>query len=333
MSTVSFRARGGMNSRPMVSVVIPVRNEGMRIGAALRSLVDGRSDDFPLEIVVVDDGSSDGCCDGLEGRFASERVGVKIVRLPQWSGIPFARNAGAAAASAGILFITDGNVVFPGNWDVPVRRELGANRVLCATIADSGSSFRGYGCTLLLESMGLSWLVDADAYGSHVPVSPCTGTVLSAELFHRAGGYDTAMPIYGAAEPEFSVRLWLSGAEIVSVPDLVLSHRFRPTSERQPFLDDIGVVQIANYLRFGMLYLDKEQIERMLAHYWARSPLLMPEALQRVAAGGVWERRRLLEERLPGRFADFVNRFQLDRTSPVAGRVSSDDLEGQLQHV
>jgi len=297
--------------RPAISVVIPVRNEGPALHAAVSSIIAGRSAPFPLQIVLVDDASSDGCCDGLSDCWScpEDRVRVDVIRLPRWSGVPYARNAGAFAAHAPILFITDANVVFPRNWDLPIRSRIAPKRVLCATITDMDSSFRGYGCALLLPSLGVEWIRDPQLYGGYVPVSPCSATAISADLFRRAGGYDTAMPIYGAAEPEFSVRLWLYGAGILSLPHLVLRHKFRSPSDRQPFLDAIGTVSLSNYLRFGMLYLDRQRIDQMLHYYSGNSPSSVAGALQLLASGEVWQRRRILEKRLPHRFSSFVDRF------------------------
>ena len=240
--------------RPVISVVIPVRNEGQRLHAAVSPIVSGRSDRFPLQIVLVDDGSADGCCDGLSEAcsWRDDLVRADVVRLPRWSGIPFARNAGAAAAHAPILFITDANVLFPQNWDLPIRERIAANRVLCATIADliRPSAATAAHCSFPpWVSTGSAILVSTVVM---FPSRPAPELQSPADLFRRAGGYDTEMPVYGAAEPEFSVRLWLCGAEIVSMPDLVLHHRFRPAAERQPFLDAINKVLLRNYLRFGL---------------------------------------------------------------------------------
>jgi len=307
---------------PVISVVIPVRNEGNRLTSAIASIVGGRSCKFPLQIVLVDDCSSDDCCRGFAEIYSwpKDYVRIDVVCLPRWSGIPFARNAGAAASVGSVLFITDANVVFPRNWDRPIRERTSENRVLCATIGDIDSTFRGYGCTLMIPSMGVSWIRDPRQHGGHVPVAPCAGTILSSELFRKSGGYDTAMPVYGAAEPEFSVRLWLLGADIVALPDLVLKHRFKPAHERQPFLDAIGRIQFCNYLRFGMLYLDHPRLTQMLRHYQHQSPSFFADALPRIVAGDVWHRRELLEKRLPLRFKSFVERFSLR------------DAFGQLAH-
>lgn len=312
-SEVPTVSRFGMQKgdEPLVSVVIPVRNEGERLPAAVDSIVDHRSSRFPLQVVVVDDCSSDGCCTSLpEIRFRQDdHVEVLVIRLPRWSGVPYARNVGAMASRASILFITDANVLFPPQWDVPVRNRIGPNRALCATIADQGSSFRAYGGMLHFPSMGFNWLGDPAVFGGHAPLAPCAGTILPRELFRRLGGYDTGMPVYGAAEPEFSVRLWLSGAEIVHAPELVLTHWFRPSSERHPFLETIRLIQVHNYLRFGLIYLDRHNFSRVVEHYTATAPELTRAALRRVLSGDVWHRREALWRTFCFGFEAFLKRF------------------------
>jgi glycosyltransferase involved in cell wall biosynthesis len=301
---------------PSISVVIPARNEGSRIAGAIASIVSGRSRPFPLQIVVVDDNSADGSCRGLSGSYSWERdlVRVDVVGLPRWSGIPYARNVGAGAALGDILFITDANVRFPAGWDLHLRNRVSPRRALCATIADARSTVRGFGGMLQIPSMGFSWLNHPGVYGGFVPLAPCTGTILTAELFRRVGGYDTAMPVYGAAEPEFSVRLWLSGAEIVCLPDLVLEHRFKPPSERRAFLDAISSMQVGNYLRFGLLYLDQPLMRQVLDHYKVAEPRVFEKALKKVWMGDVWNRREVLRRNLPERFETFAARFGLTDT-------------------
>jgi glycosyltransferase involved in cell wall biosynthesis len=301
------------DDRPSISVVIPVRNEGARVHRALASIISGRARPSPTQIVVVDDASSDDCCASLPEccSWSCDRIQLDVIRLPRWSGIPYARNVGAAAARGEVLVITDANVCFPAGWDALVAGAIAPNRVLCATIADENSSFRGFGCTLDIPSMSAVWLASPTTYGGYVPISPCTGTVLTTDLFRRAGGYDTGMPVYGAAEPEFSVRLWLLGAVVIGVPGLVLRHRFRPSAERQPFLGAIAFTQLCNYLRFGLLYLDPPRIRHMFQHYSRAQPDTFAAAVRTVYAGDVWRRRESLRRALPFTFDSFVKRFGL----------------------
>ncbi len=206
--------------------------------------------------------------------------------------------------------MTDANVGFPPGWDLPIRRHAKPGRALSATIAGE-AEFRGYGCTLLLPSMTACWLPGTQRFGGFVPVAPCTGSVIPAALFRQLGGYDTSMPMYGAAEPEFSVRLWLSGGEIVCLPDLVLTHRFRPKPEREQFLKAIRRIQVQNFLRFGLLYLDEVRMNEVNRHYANRFPDIFDECSNAVWQSNVAVRREALRKSLPGNFSFFVERFGL----------------------
>jgi glycosyltransferase involved in cell wall biosynthesis len=306
---------------PDISVIVPVRNEGGRIQEAIHSIARGRSHRFHLEIVVVDDASEDGCC-SLLGSAAWTRdstLAIRVVRLPKWSGIPYARNVGAGAARGRILFITDANVVFPKHWDVPVRREIRVDNALCAAIGDTASSFVGYGCALELPSMGVRWLKHPASFNGYVPVAPCGGTIISASLFRKLGGYDGELPLYGAAEPEFSVRLWLSGAEIRVLPDLILRHHFRARRSHRSFLARIEQILIRNYVRFGLLYLDGADAARMLRLYSAKcTPRQFRGILSELAQCGVWQRRAWLKGNLEHDFNEYLRRFPII-ARPTAG--------------
>lgn len=74
-----------------ISVVLPAFNAGAWIEAALESVL---SQDWPaLDVVVVDDGSSDGSAELVERRFPQ----VRLLRQRN-SGVAAARNAGVRAA-------------------------------------------------------------------------------------------------------------------------------------------------------------------------------------------------------------------------------------------
>jgi glycosyltransferase involved in cell wall biosynthesis len=293
-----------------ISVIIPVRNEGDRIIGAARSIVDGRSCCFPLELVLVDDASNDGACERLQEELGARLETSLIVRrLVSWSGIPFARNRGAEAASYPIFVITDANTRFLRNWDLPIRRHFSRERILAATILDMASSFKGFGCALMLPSMGVTWIPVPHAYGGYVPISACTGTVIDRESFRRLGGYDESLPLYGAAEPELSVRAWLCGYEIVNVPDLQIYHRFRPRAEHDAFLASIDHVQLHNYLRFACYYLPHDLLPQTCDYYARLHPGTFRQVWSDLYGSDVWERRAVLSGVLRRDFRWFAAHF------------------------
>jgi cellulose synthase/poly-beta-1,6-N-acetylglucosamine synthase-like glycosyltransferase/peptidoglycan/xylan/chitin deacetylase (PgdA/CDA1 family) len=91
---------------PPVSIVVPAFNEAVGIERAVRSLA---ASDYPeLEIVVVDDGSTDGTGDLVE---RLELPNVLVVRQPN-AGKPAALNRGLAEARHDVVVMVDADTVF-----------------------------------------------------------------------------------------------------------------------------------------------------------------------------------------------------------------------------
>jgi len=93
------------------SVVVPAFNEAQRIGPTLERILayfERRSP--PAEIVVVDDGSSDGTAE-VAARFTPR--GVRLVRLPRNRGKGAALRAGVAATSGDAVLLTDADLSTP----------------------------------------------------------------------------------------------------------------------------------------------------------------------------------------------------------------------------
>ncbi|MBW3626862.1 MAG: glycosyltransferase, partial [Actinobacteria bacterium] len=92
--------------RPPVSVIVPAYNEEAGIEAVVRSLVASR---YPeLEVIVVDDGSTDRTAEILAGL---DEPRLRLLRQAN-AGKPAALNAGLAAARHEIVVMVDGDTVF-----------------------------------------------------------------------------------------------------------------------------------------------------------------------------------------------------------------------------
>ncbi|MFI0895161.1 bifunctional polysaccharide deacetylase/glycosyltransferase family 2 protein [Streptomyces sp. NPDC020983] len=98
------RAWGPPVTEP-VTVIVPAYNESAGIEAAVRSLL---ASDHPVEVLVVDDGSTDGTADLVE---SLRLPGVRVIRQEN-AGKPAALNTGIAAASCELLVMVDGDTVF-----------------------------------------------------------------------------------------------------------------------------------------------------------------------------------------------------------------------------
>lgn len=106
-----FDALESREELPRVAVVIPCRDEAARIEGTLRRLLEQRG--VELEIVVVDDRSSDGTGDVARDAAAGDpRVEVlRVDRLPEgWLGKTHALELGGSRVSAEWILFTDGDV-------------------------------------------------------------------------------------------------------------------------------------------------------------------------------------------------------------------------------
>jgi glycosyltransferase involved in cell wall biosynthesis len=94
---------------PVVSVVLPTRGRAAYLEVALDSIA---AQDLaePWELIVVDDGSTDGTRELLERR------DVRSLRLEPARGLNPARNAGVAASAGELVAFTDDDVCAPAGW-------------------------------------------------------------------------------------------------------------------------------------------------------------------------------------------------------------------------
>ncbi|MET8418726.1 bifunctional polysaccharide deacetylase/glycosyltransferase family 2 protein [Streptomyces sp. NPDC005098] len=91
--------------RRSVSVLVPAFNERECIANTVRSLV---ASEHPIEIIVIDDGSTDGTADIVE---AMRLPNVRVIRQRN-AGKPAALNNGIAHARHDIVVMMDGDTVF-----------------------------------------------------------------------------------------------------------------------------------------------------------------------------------------------------------------------------
>jgi glycosyltransferase involved in cell wall biosynthesis len=304
--------------QPDISVVIPAHNEKSRVAPTIQNIARARTSGARIQFVVVDDASTDGTVANLVSalpRLLNEpNIDIRVEYLEERSGNYLARNRGAEVASADILFMTDGHVEFSHGWDDVVLRAIRPRRMLAGATLQHETGFRSYGCKLAVPRMGTVWNSgNGNGHDSQkVQIAACHAAVLTRELFNELGGYDTGMILYGGGEPEFSLRTWLQGAEIVSVPGLEVHHQFKTRDEFALFLNSIRHYWVHNCLRFAMLYRTELGCMQVIQHYGKSFPEETQQALQLVEGSDVWEPRNWLEGRRRRSFDWFVGYFAVE---------------------
>lgn len=127
----SHRAIAGEAVLPAVAVIIPLYNRATKIEASVRSVLDQTMGDF--ELLVVDDGSSDGSAAVVE---AIVDPRLRLLRQPFNAGGNAARNRGIRDSSAPIICFLDSDDRY-----LPTKlqrvREIMDERPDLATLLDS----------------------------------------------------------------------------------------------------------------------------------------------------------------------------------------------------
>jgi glycosyltransferase involved in cell wall biosynthesis len=234
-----------------VSVVIPTHDRRTLLLFTLQSVLMQR--DVDLEVLVVDDGSTDGSMQAIS---AIGDTRVRILRHDTARGVAMARNAGAAEASGSwIAFLDDDDLWSPGKLTLQLRA------------AEETGNIWVYGGAVQIDRQGLvlagepppspEVLVSKLRKGNLMPAG-CSNVMIRAAEFLRVGGFDPGLRHLADWD------LWLRMAEM-GPPALadrpLVAYRIHPA---QASLDTTGMIEEAGVLgsRHGA---DRASIYRWLA--------------------------------------------------------------------
>jgi glycosyltransferase involved in cell wall biosynthesis len=96
-----------------VTVVVPAYNEASRIASTLDRLHEDAPKLGILEVIVVDDGSSDGTASLVEAETAKPASRIRLVQLPRNQGKGAAVRAGVGEAAGAYIIFLDADLSAP----------------------------------------------------------------------------------------------------------------------------------------------------------------------------------------------------------------------------
>jgi GT2 family glycosyltransferase len=215
---------------PKVSVIVPTYQRASAIERTLAALcaVDYPSD--RLEILVVDDGSTDSTAASV-ARFP----GIQYVRQPN-RGVASARNHGARLATGEILVFVDDDIIVSAD---NIQRHLAARALYAGSVVAGHSEFdptlreelaRTPFGRFRLSSEDLVRNDDAAGSGTisrvQVDAVDTQNMSISRILFWEIGGFDERFPV-GAEDQELCWRARAAGAAIVRDHGIRVLHNDR----------------------------------------------------------------------------------------------------------
>lgn len=220
-----------------LSVVIPTKDRAAALARTLDALEAQEAGDASLDVVVVDNGSSDGTLEQVRTREGGTGLPIRLLAQPE-GGPAAARNAGVAAANGEVLLFL-GDDTEPGDkgllrahLDLHAARPEPAYGVLgritwtprapvtpfMRWLENGGPQFH-YGDLAPGPVDGSSYF-----YSSHAS--------LKRSLFERVGGFDVRFPSAAVEDTELGVRLTEAGLELDYHPELLVLHD-HPTTPAQ----------------------------------------------------------------------------------------------------
>ena len=217
-------------SFPSASVVVPTFNrlDDLRrvVGEVERQAAGLES---PCELVVVDDGSSDGTAEWLDDR--ARTCQVKVIHQAN-AGPATARNRGAAETEGDVvLFLGDDTIPGPG-W---LREHIEGHRLA----AEHGmTAFLGYTCFPPgPDSPFLRWINEHGAQFGYALIDEPTrvpfnffytsNVSLPRRVFNRLGGFREDFPAAAWEDIEFAYRATAAGMRLRYLPRARTVHHHR----------------------------------------------------------------------------------------------------------
>jgi len=210
-----------------VSVVIPSYNAARFIGAAINSILTQSHP--PLEVIVVDDGSTDATPEILATLKSSRSI--QVIRQ-QNQGPAAARNAGIAAATGELIALMDAD-------DIALPQRLAIQSAALSSEPDLAVVSGGYEW---IDEMGqpLSWpyhswrhypdLNDLRTWLLDCPIVP-SATMLRRAAWSEVGGFNERL--IGPEDWDFWMRLVLAGRRMAWQRRVVCLYRRRADSLSQ----------------------------------------------------------------------------------------------------
>jgi glycosyltransferase involved in cell wall biosynthesis len=193
------------------SVVIPCRNAERTVGDAVRSAFE--QTESPLEVLVVDDASTDGSAD------AARCAGARAIRNSCRRNAGGARNAGMEAARGDAFAFLDADAIAPRDWLERARRAFESDRNIVAVggrIANGRPGRWGE----------LDWFLNHSEWIRAGRPGPRRNIPTMGIVYRRDAVGDVRFPETNSGEDtSFALAVLARGGKLWYEPGIVLTHR------------------------------------------------------------------------------------------------------------
>ncbi|MHB9154660.1 MAG: glycosyltransferase [Endomicrobiales bacterium] len=243
-----------MNNKPLVSVVIPVKNGQDTIEKCIRSLF---ALNYPrFEVIVIDDGSTDRTAAIVKSLSSGDAARRLRLLEGDSAGPSRARNRGIAEAKGDFVAFTDDDCLVDREWLNELLKGFRGDTAAVGGTQKSPEDESAFGKAVHDFMMTVGFLTDymKDPSGAgirEVDHNPTCNAMYRREVFAKTGGF--MEDLWPGEDVELDYRVTRAGYRIVFAPKAVVYH-YRPENLRQfrRMMFNYGRVQAYLVKKYGV---------------------------------------------------------------------------------
>lgn len=234
-----------------VSVIVPVYNDADRVKFAVRALTNQSYPSGAYEVVIVDNGSTDGTLDTAR-RLVGQNPGlVRVVCENTIQSSYAARNKGVLSAQGSILAFTDSDCIPDLDWV-----ERGVDAVQKESVRCGGGQIRFFYKSEqpnVYEYFDSARKLNQKAHIERAGFAATANFFIRRELFEEYGLFRS--DLISGGDYEFGRRLTKVGEKMIFIPKAVVRHPARSSF--------VAICKKSQRVALGQRQLGKE---RLLEH-------------------------------------------------------------------
>lgn len=221
---------------PMISVSIVNLNGEKYLKECLDSLKELNYPQDKLEVIVVDNGSTDGSLVLLKQDYRK----VKIIENRRNMGFAYANNQAAKAAEGEYVSFLNNDTKVDKNWLIELLRPIYKDKEIAASgskvLSMDGKKIDFVGGMINFEGKGFQinygTPAESDKYDRYMFLPFVNGgsMMINRKVFLDVGGFDQDFFAY-YEDVDLGWRLWVLGYKVVFAPDSIVYHHHHGTSK------------------------------------------------------------------------------------------------------
>jgi len=241
-----------------VSIVVTAYNYARYLPECLNSCLDQQGTRLMYEVIVVDDGSTDDT-PALLASYSDRRLHINRIEN---SGIELASNHGFEAASGRYVVRVDADDILDRFYLARIEPVLQQGIGFCYSdyiIIDENSAAKE---VVRLPNFDETEVINRGDFLA-------TGTIYTAELLHRLGGYSSQTRNSGLENYELIIKLMAMGVKGIHVAEPLFKYRHH--------CNNMSTKRVSSIISYGQAMFERYGLGAFRTNQYHPYKLILPE--------------------------------------------------------